>query len=137
MLPVSYTHLDVYKRQSTYTAGMNTTDAAAIRATSSTTVLDSVDLWNLNSTTVVPQFTYTALGNNAYFCQNKSLNATQFKWNFGSTQASPTHTFTGSAPYQVKLIAKNGCDKDSVQMTIGIPVSYTHLPPATGRKRQL
>jgi len=108
---------------STYTASLNATDAAAMRATASTTVLDSVALWNLNSTTVVPQFTYTSLGNKVYSFQNTSKNATHYVWSFGSTQASPTHTFTGNAPYAVKLVARNGCKKDSVQLTIGLATS--------------
>ncbi len=112
---------------STYTAGINAMDAAAMRSTASSTVMDSVDLWNLNSTTVVPQFTYTSLGNNAFAFQNTSKNATQYVWNFGSTQASPTHTFTGNPPYTVKLVARNGCKKDSVQMSIGLPSSIDDL----------
>jgi hypothetical protein len=112
---------------STYTAGINAMDAAAMRTTASTTVMDSVALWNLNSTTVVPQFTYTSLGNNAFAFQNTSKNATQYAWNFGSTQASPTHTFTGNPPYTVKLVARNGCKKDSVQMSIGLPASIADL----------
>jgi hypothetical protein len=112
---------------STYTAGINATDAAAMRTTASTTVMDSVALWNLNSTTVVPQFTYTSLGNNAFAFQNTSKNATQYVWNFGSTQASPTHTFTGTPPFIVKLVARNGCKKDSVQMSIGLLSSIADL----------
>lgn len=108
---------------STYTASLNATDAAAMRATASSTVLDSVDLWNLNSTTVVPQFTYTSLGNKVYSFQNTSKNATHYVWSFGSTQTSPTHTFTGNAPYTVKLVARNGCKKDSLQLTIGLATS--------------
>lgn len=112
---------------STYIASLNATDAAAMRTTASMTVLDSVALWNLNSTSVVPQFTYTSLGNKAYAFQNTSKNATQYAWNFGSTQASPTHTFTGNPPYLVKLVARNGCKKDSVQMSIGLPTSILDL----------
>lgn len=112
---------------STYSSSLNATDAAAMRATASTTVLDSVALWNLNSTTVVPQFTYTSLGNKVYSFQNSSKNATHYTWSFGSTQASPTHTFTGNPPYIVKLVTRNGCNKDSLQMTIGLPTSVANL----------
>lgn len=112
---------------STYIASLNATDAAAMRTTASTTVLDSVNLWNLNSTTVVPQFTYTSLGNQAYSFQNTSKNATHYVWSFGSMQASPTHTFTGNPPYTVKLVARNGCKKDSLQLIIGAPTSVADL----------
>jgi hypothetical protein len=112
---------------STYTSGINSTDATTLRTTASTTVLDSTALWNLRSTVVVPQFTYTSLGNNAYSFQNTSVNASIYTWSFGSTQASPTHTFSGNAPYQVKLVAKNDCNKDSVQMSIGTITSVQHM----------
>lgn len=108
---------------STYTAGLNAADASAMRATASSTVLDSLDLWNKDSTFMVPRFTYTNLGGNVYSFQNTTLNATSYTWSFGSTQASPTHTFTGNPPYTVKLVTGNSCQKDSVQLTIGTATS--------------
>jgi len=112
---------------STYTAGINATDATAIRVTSSTTVLDSIPLWNLKSTVVVPQFTYTSVGNNTYAFQNTSKNANHYSWSFGSTQKSPTHSFNGNPPYTVKLVARNNCKKDSLQMMLGTATSVSVL----------
>ena len=114
---------------STYTAGLNAADASAMRATASSTVLDSLSLWNKDITRVVPQFTYTSLGGNAYSFQNSSLHATHYSWSFGSTQASPSHTFTGNPPYTVKLVAGNSCKKDSMQLTISISTSVQDIAP--------
>lgn len=119
---------------STYTVGITTAEATAMRATASTTVLDSAALWNINYIAVVPQFTYTSMGNNTYSFQNTSRNALQYAWSFGSTQASPTHSFTGNPPFLVKLVAKNNCDTDSIQLTIGgTPTSI----PASGKAANL
>lgn len=118
---------------STYTAGITAAEASAMRSTASSTVLDSAGLWNINYIAVVPQFTYTSMGNNTYSFQNTSRNALQYSWSFGSTQASPTHSFTGNPPFQVKLVAKNNCDTDSTQLTIGGTPTSLSAPgkPAT------
>lgn len=103
---------------SSYLSGLTSTVALNMQTIASTTVLDSIITWNLNSTVVTPQFTYSQIGASSYSFQNISTNANAFNWSFGSNQASPNYTFTGSAPYTVKLIARNSCMKDSIEKVL-------------------
>jgi hypothetical protein len=82
------------------------------------TVMDSVQVWNLNSLTAVSDFTYDYLGWNVFQFHNLSLNASTYTWSFGSTQASPQHTFSGTPPYVVSLQASNTCSSASTTYTI-------------------
>ncbi len=78
-------------------------------------------------------FTATSLtgcvGNNAITFNNLSVSATSYIWDFGdgtfSTQANPTHSYTGTGVYTVKLIARNSFNCTSIH----IQPSYITIVP--------
>lgn len=72
----------------------------------------------------VAAFTHSVNGNTVQFT-NLSTGATSYTWNFGdnstSSQVNPSHVFTGNGPFDVMLIASNGCSSDTVivRVTLG------------------
>jgi PKD repeat protein len=108
---------------SNYTTGLPSADIFAMQTIGSNTVLDSISNWNLNSTSVLANFSYTNTAVNAYQFFNTSINATNYLWSFGSTQASPSFTFAGSGPYSIKLLANNGCKTDSTEIQVSSTTS--------------
>jgi PKD repeat protein len=55
---------------------------------------------------------------------NQSVNCTDFTWFFGDgdqdTLASPSHTYTDTGTYQVKLVGSSLCGKDSITKTVRV-----------------
>lgn len=72
----------------------------------------------------VASFTHSVNGNSVQFT-NQSTGASSYTWNFGdnstSSQVNPSHVFAGNGPYDVMLIASNGCSSDTiiVRVTLG------------------
>jgi PKD repeat protein len=62
-------------------------------------------------------FSFAANGSSVSF-SNLSQNASSLRWEFGdgntSTQQNPTHNYSTSDIYEVKLIAFNGCENDTI-----------------------
>jgi hypothetical protein len=58
---------------------------------------------------------------------NTTINGTQYFWDFGdgttSTESSPSHIYTSSNVYQVKLVASNECSSDTLCQSLEIVVS--------------
>ncbi|MBP8033600.1 MAG: PKD domain-containing protein [Bacteroidia bacterium] len=69
---------------------------------------------------------------NVYF-QNQSKGASTYLWNFGdgttSTIKEPTHTYTNTGVYNVKLVIYNGTKKDSLIKTNYITVNLGFPTP--------
>ncbi len=111
----------IFKKSSagaSYPSPVTVAEASNIQTLSSTTVLDSVAVWNLGSHKPTAEFTYTYLGNNSYQFTNVSQNSTAYNWSFGSSLTNPVHQFTVNPPYTVKLKAMNTCKADSSIKTI-------------------
>lgn len=66
-------------------------------------------------------FNFTANGNAVSF-SNLSQNAASVRWEFGdgntSTQLNPTHIYASSDIFEVKLIAFNGCENDTITQQV-------------------
>jgi len=79
--------------------------------------------WNNNNLAVHAIASNSVVNNVATFT-NASTNATTYQWNFGdattSTSQNPSHTYTNIGNYTVTLIASNGCDADTITMTVSI-----------------
>jgi len=69
------------------------------------------------------------IGSNSISFNNFSINATNYIWDFGdgtfSTQANPTHTYTSTGVYTVKLIARNSFNCTNIYIE---PAYITILP---------
>jgi len=78
--------------------------------------------WNNNDLEVHAAATYSIVDNVVTFT-NASINATSYLWDFGdgetSTLQDPIHTFL-YGNYTVTLIAGNGCDTDTIFISISI-----------------
>ena len=73
--------------------------------------------------TPVSDFTYNVNGTSVLFTPN-ATQAASYLWYFGdgtsSTLANPTHVYTASGTFNVKLIVINPCGSDSITQTIVI-----------------
>ncbi len=73
------------------------------------------------------------VGNNAIAFNNLSVSATNYIWDFGdgtfSTQANPTHTYTGTGVYTVKLIARNSFNCTNIHIKPAY-ITIVANPPA-------
>jgi len=112
----------------TYTAGINSTDAAAIRAAAKVVAFDSLTYWRALASPLpkpTAAFTRTVTGLAVQFNSGTSVGAASFRWSFGngatSTQPNPSYTYTSPGSYVVKLVVKSSCGvSDSVQQTVQV-----------------
>ncbi len=109
-----------------FTGGLDETVAEYLQTVASETVLDNLELWNIDTTTVVSGFSYIQNGGEISF-DNLSVNADGFIWNFGNgdsdTTASPVYSYHESGSYEVSLIAYSGCKADTTTETIQVVIS--------------
>jgi PKD repeat protein len=103
-----------------YTAGLNTAQAAFLQQIAYQTVFDSLSVWNINEFEPQANFIYTANGSDPYTYQftSTSTNANSYLWSEGATTTSFTHTFAGAGVYTISLIVSNGCTIDTVSQEI-------------------
>ena len=103
-----------------YTAGLNTAQAAFLQQIAYQTVFDSLSVWNINEFEPQANFIYTANGSDPYTYQftSTSSNANSYLWSEGATTSSFTHTFAGAGVYTISLIVSNGCSIDTVTQEI-------------------
>jgi PKD repeat protein len=103
-----------------YTAGLNTTQAAFLQQIAHQTVFDSLSVWNINEFEPQASFTYTTNGSGPYTYEftSTSSNANSYLWSEGATTSSFTNTFAGAGVYTISLIVSNGCAMDTVSQEI-------------------
>ncbi|MBS1773865.1 MAG: PKD domain-containing protein [Bacteroidetes bacterium] len=109
---------------SSYTAGLSTTDAQNLRRIAGNIVLDSFTKWNQYGNYTYANFNKSLAGNTVTLT-NTSVYATAYYWTFGdggnSTATNTNHSYTANGKYYINLTASNTCysetRKDSV--TIG------------------
>lgn len=103
---------------SAYNPSLTVTDISNIQNISSSTVLDSITVWNLGSALPKADFSFSI--NPGFNCQftNLSINALSYQWSFGSFQKNPAYIFPGAGTYSIQLKVINGCSADSIQKQV-------------------
>jgi hypothetical protein len=115
-----------------YTGGVSDSDVLNIQEIASSTVLDSLERWNIG---IYASFDYSCDSLTVFF-NNNSCNSNLWTWNFGdmtepSVDENPVHTYHDPGYYNVILVSTDSCldISDSYSMTIevtanSIPVQY-------------
>jgi PKD repeat protein len=111
---------------SNYYSTVTPTLATSLQNYGSHTVLDSTLAWSTGSNLPLANFTYSLVSGTTYQFSNQSLYSNSYNWSFGSSLQNPTHTFSVSGSYTVKLKATNSCKSDSVTKTIVIITSLNN-----------
>ncbi|MEI6883011.1 MAG: PKD domain-containing protein [Bacteroidota bacterium] len=103
-------------------AGIAQTTADSLQLIAFHTVLDSLNTWFIDTTTVKAGFSYNPVSSFCFRFSNQSWNAQQYYWDFGdgshTTLSSPQHCYSTQGTYTVKLRAENICMSDSISMNI-------------------
>ncbi len=115
----------------TYTAGLNSADAANMQRIAAKVVLDSMEQWQQYGNMALANFTSTQSGSTVTF-QNLSKRANSYTWDLGDGATSmlqdPVHTYAPDALYTVTLIAENGCNKGVYTSTVNtFPASVMNI----------
>ena len=89
----------------------------AIKNAVDSVVFDNLSHW-IKLIDVIADFTFEKIDVSTIQFENSSTNADAYHWDFGdglfSDEENPTHHYTENGNYQVKLIASNGCNFDSI-----------------------
>ena len=109
-----------------YHAGLEEGDAIYLQMIAAETVLNHLEIWNIDTTTVTAAYDFTQFGGTVNF-NNLSLNAENYFWDFGNgdtdTVFNPAYEYTETGAYIVKLQSSTECNKDSVSHSIQIIIS--------------
>lgn len=115
----------------TYTSGLPAATALFFQQMSDSTVFNSTSNWNLNIDNPRANFTFSNIGGSQFVFTNNSYNASNSFWDFGdgitSADTNPSHTYTTTGNFQVKLTAIRCSEKDSTTQTINVgilPVNF-------------
>ena len=105
--------------QITFTAGLSTEVATAIRTAAKVIVFDQLLEWHIGEYDPMANFVIEELGDGQFSLTNTSENATSYLWNFGdgttSTEANPVHTYTSNGAFTIELTVES----------CGITVTYS------------
>jgi PKD repeat protein len=108
-------------------AGVDAVDAALIRNTAYSIVMDSIETWQGHGAIPLARFTPSP-STLAVNCVNTSMRYTTSDWYWGdanSTLLSSTpnvlHTYAASGTYTISMTANSGCKSDSTSMPVVIP----------------
>lgn len=106
-------------------AGVSAAVAAEIRAMASTTVLDSLDTWNIGVNDPVAIADHQVLEGLSVLFANNSIGEAQHWWNFGdggsSTDADPFHTYPQPGNYTASLVVEDACGRrDSISFSVDL-----------------
>ncbi len=92
--------------------GISISDGLILQANASSTVLDSISLWQGHGDIPNADFGYIASSNSIQF-NNSSANSTSYLWDFGdgnfSGQTNPQNIFAVDGQYVVTLTASSNC----------------------------
>jgi hypothetical protein len=104
-------------------AGMQDSTYQFLKTAALKTVQDSAKTWFRHGRFAKAGFSY-AFQNNAVVFENQSYGHGFSRWDFGdgttSNLASPTHNFSGTGSFVVKLKVGNECRADSISKTVFI-----------------
>ncbi len=131
----------IFKKPSSglpFTGGLQAEVAAYLQKAADRIVFSNPALFNLWVNDVTSEFTYR-MDNEMLTVDNLSANATTYLWDFGdgdsSSESEPTHVYTQSGTYRLRLQACNECEcavsyKDiNVVITSTIPDDIEHYNP--------
>ncbi len=106
--------------------GISASEGLALQSIASSTVLDSLSLWQEHGDIPSAQFSYSQNNNQITFT-NQSDNSTIYNWYFGdgtsSTSPNPQHTYTSNGAYVVSLSAEHECKSMTTTDTIHVQVT--------------
>lgn len=105
---------------SAYNPSLPVNELLNLQTIAASTVLDSMEIWNLESVHPKADFTYSVNSQFTYAFTNNSKNANSFSWSFGSAIKNPQYTFPGAGTYTVQLKAFNSCSSDSIAKTVSL-----------------
>lgn len=106
-----------------YVAGLDPVTASQLQAAADAVVLDSLDHFRLHPVDE-PVQAAIAFSENGQEVQltNLSTREDAVTWFFGdgfsSTEDNPVHTYASAGPYEVMLVAANGCTSDTAFVTV-------------------
>lgn len=107
-------------------AGISASEGLALQSIASSTVLDSLSLWQEHGDIPSAQFSYSQNNNQITFT-NQSDNSSIYNWDFGdgtnSTSPNPQHTYTSNGTYVVSLSAENECKSMTTSDTIHVQIT--------------
>lgn len=93
----------------TFNASLPADLAANIRTAATKCVYDSLQYWRIGRSETIAGFSHQTGAMQGISFANRSVNASQYKWDFGDGQSStalgPTHTYGALGVYTVQLIA--------------------------------
>lgn len=108
-------------------SGLNNSEAFYLQTIASSTVLDSLSLWGINTNKPIANFTST--GNPVVNFTNTSTNGVNYAWNFGDGNTSmlenPTNTYISTGNYTVKLttFSADTCFTSTNNQTVNIVIT--------------
>lgn len=112
-----------------FTAGLSESDAQYLQTVAAETVLTNLAAWNIDTTTVISDFTYEQNSNQVAF-HNQSVNANSYLWSFGNgdtdTTANPVYTYNHTGQYVISLEAISGCKSDTSFASVLIETTGNH-----------
>jgi len=89
--------------------------AVSLQFVAASTVLDSMDVWNIGVNDPVADFTYNDLGAGNFFFISGSTNAYTHSWDFGdgntATGADAQHIYQQNGFYQMTYVATDSCGR--------------------------
>jgi PKD repeat protein len=104
-----------------YTAGLNSAQAAFLQQIAYQTVFDSLSVWNIDEFEPQAAITYNIINPPyTYEFTSTSINSNSFLWDNNVSTPVYTHTFAGPGTYTVSLIVSNGCISDTTQLEINV-----------------
>lgn len=112
-----------------YTAGIASADAQLLRDIASSTVLDSLDTWNIGVNDPDAGFTpFFAVPANGTVTFEPSFTGGGHSWTFGdgsgSTDVQPTHGFASGGVYTVTHVVTDSCGRtDSTAQSVNVVIS--------------
>lgn len=111
----------------TFYSTLTPSDALILQQAVETTLMDSLDVWNLRpvSEHTQAEFSFEINGTEVIFTNN-STKAQSYQWVFGdgnnSQDTNAVHLYGSNGMYTVQLIAISPCDTDTVTQTVNINV---------------
>ncbi len=109
-----------------FTAGLTEADANYCQQVAAETVLNNLEIWNIDTSSVVSSFDYDLNFGDVDF-SNLSVNADRYLWDFGNgdtdTTTNPTYTYYESGIFEVSLIAYSGCKTDTSYSSLEIIIA--------------